>query len=623
MRFTFVLPVVWFVIVFASPQLGGAEASGRAVAEVSEDRQVENLAAFARVYGYVRFFHPSDQAQSVDWDKVAVLGAGDVRAAPDPAALAVALRGVFQPIAPRLRLISDGAPSETPAPIPPARGRVTFWQHLGLKLTDQPGVYRQQRAITGETRGDRAALFRPAEPPPLLMKTLAPGLVLELPLALPVDAAEKTPAELAAEFAALQARLAEFDAKSLTPADARVPVAGVVTTWSAFQHFHPYLDTIGVNWDEALGPALRRALHATTTEEYRLTLSELVAKTRDGHGYVIGPPGPIGGMPIRVARVEDKIVITGVAGDAPFRKGDVIERLAGVPALEVLRERERHSPGSPHLSEFRALNQFGAGPLGSTVRVDLQRDGAGETIEFVRSTPDRRMYFFNSIGEFSFPAFAEVRPGIFYVNLYSLDAPDLAAKLPQLAHARGVIFDQRWDGRNQVTAKSETIQPAEHIIPHLIGETIQASPMLIPQIRLPDRAGWSYDERTWPVRPKSPRLKGRIVFINEPSVVSYGETCMAMIAHHRLATLVGAPTAGCNGNVNFIPLPGGFRVMWTGMDVRKHDRSSFYTVGFAPDFPVARTLEAVKAGRDEYLEKAIAVIENATPVEQATARKSK
>lgn len=87
---------------------------------------------------------------------------------------------------------------------------------------------------------------------------------------------------------------------------------------------------------------------------------------------------------------------------------------------------------------------------------------------------------------------------------------------------------------------------------------------------------------------------------------------MAMIADYHLAPLVGAPTAGCNGNAIFIPLPGGFRVTWTGMDVRKHDRSSFYTVGFAPDFPVARTIRAVAEERDEYLEDAIEVLEDVT-----------
>src|SRR5262245_3193210 len=133
--------------------------------------------------------------------------------------------------------------------------------------------------------------------------------------------------------------------------------------------------------------------------------------------------------------------------------------------------------------------------------------------------------------------------------------------------------------------------------------------MRTPQVVLPDRAGWTHRESSWPVVPKAPRLKGRIVFINVPSVVSYGETCMAMIADYGLATLVGAPTAGCNGNANHILLPGGLRIMWTGMEVLKHDRTPFYGTGFVPDYPVTRTINAVKEGRDEYLDKAIEVIE--------------
>jgi hypothetical protein len=202
-----------------------------------------------------------------------------------------------------------------------------------------------------------------------------------------------------------------------------------------------------------------------------------------------------------------------------------------------------------------------------------------------------------------------VRPGIYYVNLQSAGGAELEAMIPKLAEARGVIFDGRWDGRRRGEATTKRISPHADIIPHLIDAPVQASPMLVPRVTRPDREGWTYRESTWPVRPKAPRFRARVVWINDPSVVSYGETCMAMIAHHRLAVLVGEPTAGCNGNVNFIPLPGGFRVMWTGMDVRRMDRTSFYGVGFVPDVPVERTLESVKAGRDVFLEAALAVFE--------------
>ena len=39
------------------------------------ERQQEKLTAFAKTFGYVRYFHPSDQASLVDWNSMAVYGA--------------------------------------------------------------------------------------------------------------------------------------------------------------------------------------------------------------------------------------------------------------------------------------------------------------------------------------------------------------------------------------------------------------------------------------------------------------------------------------------------------------------------------------------------------------------
>jgi C-terminal processing protease CtpA/Prc len=589
-------------LAFAALFLVGVNASA---APVSEDRAVENLAAFTRTYGYVRFFYPSDHAAALDWTRFALSEVETVREAHDAAALRESLQRVFQPVAPQLRLSVDPLPAPV-AHSEAAPGPITFWQYGGLNLTSKPSIYAQQRVITGDEKGPRGPLFRPVTAPNPLAKVLAPGLVLNLPLALPVGADKKTAETDDSGFAALQARLAAMDPAKALPADWRVRVAGIVTVWTIFQHFHPYLDTIGVRWEDALQPALRRALRDETGADYWATLTELVAQTRDGHGFVYGSRGNLGGLPIRVAEAEGQLVISAVEGDAPFQKGDIIVRVDGLPAAEVLRDRERYASGSPHLSRFRALNQFGEGPLGSTARVEILRGSEPQTVEFTR-IKDRRGYFFNSIAEFKFPTFAEVRPGIYYVNLSQLSAPALQEKLPDLAAARGVIFDWRFGGKG-VGKDEKMIQPHSDILPHLIDAPIQASPMLIPQLTQPDRIGWTYRTTTWPVKPAAPRFRGRVVWINEPSVVSYGETCMAMIAHYHLATLVGAPTAGTNGNASFIELPGGYRVMWTGMDVRRHDDSVFYFKGFVPDFPVPRTVQSIREGRDEYLEKAIAVL---------------
>ncbi len=44
------------------------------------------------------------------------------------------------------------------------------------------------------------------------------------------------------------------------------------------------------------------------------------------------------------------------------------------------------------------------------------------------------------------------------------------------------------------------------------------------------------------------------------------------------------------------------------MRVIKHDQSPHHLVGIRPTVPVERTIAAVRAGRDEYLERAVRLI---------------
>jgi hypothetical protein len=581
-------------VAILSPPVRSAEVS------VSEDRAVENLAAFARVYGYVRFFHPTEAAARIDWDQLAMVGAEAVREARDDAALRLALRELFLPIGQGLDFF--GPDDVPPAPVIPRDESLTYWRHLGVRLSDQSNIYRSTRAVAtpGETAVGEPSLAAPY----IVEKEISPQLRLRLPLAVSASG-EKNSSDPAA-LSELEKRIAALNPAQSTPSDWRVRAAGVIVAWNVFQHFHPYIDRIGVDWLATLRPTLRRALRDRTRDDHYATLSELVAKLEDGHGYIYGS-SPAAGLPIRVAYIEGQILVSAVAeGETTVRRGDILLRIDDTPVLDHLRELEHYISGSPHLRRHRALNQWGEGSLGSTARIELLREGRKEEVSLER-TARYRGFFFKPILEFDHPPFAELRAGIFYINLSSFTVAQLAEKLPQLEDARGIIFDNRPSGK-AVVDRTQYIQPTRHIIPHLIDAPVNASPMLIPQVTRPDRDGWTYRESTWPVNPKAPRLKAPVVFINVPSVVSYGETCMAIIAHHKLATLVGESTAGCNGNANFILLPGGLRIMWTGMEVLKHDRTPFYGTGFAPDHAVTRTLAAAKEGRDEFLEKALVVL---------------
>jgi C-terminal processing protease CtpA/Prc len=133
---------------------------------------------------------------------------------------------------------------------------------------------------------------------------------------------------------------------------------------------------------------------------------------------------------------------------------------------------------------------------------------------------------------------------------------------------------------------------------------------MVPIVTTPDHAQMSeYDTNgRWTLEPIAPRLRGKIAFLTDGRAISYAESYMGIIEAYKLAEIVGETTAGTNGNVNPFVLPGGYRVVWTGMKVLKHDGSRHHGVGIQPTVPVSRTIRGVREKRDEQLERAIEIV---------------
>src|SRR6185503_15490729 len=67
-------------------------------------RGLQNLQALARLYGYVHYFHPSDEAAAADWNRLAIVSVRVVESAATAEELATRLQNVFGPIAPGVRI---------------------------------------------------------------------------------------------------------------------------------------------------------------------------------------------------------------------------------------------------------------------------------------------------------------------------------------------------------------------------------------------------------------------------------------------------------------------------------------------------------------------------------------
>lgn len=117
-------------------------------AQGAADRRVDNLTAYAQLLALIRFFHPSDEAATADWNRVAVAGLGAVEGAADPEALARSLEEFFCPLAPTVRVFPTGARLALPdalRPVPSTEPWIVAWRHFGGKFEGTSKAFRSER----------------------------------------------------------------------------------------------------------------------------------------------------------------------------------------------------------------------------------------------------------------------------------------------------------------------------------------------------------------------------------------------------------------------------------------------------------------------------------------------
>ncbi len=546
-------------------------------------RGMENLVAFTRLFGIVRHFHASDEAAAADWDAVAVNAVDAIEGAKDAGELAKRLQDVFLPVAPSLRVYATG--TAAPKFVKPAGAEaIVSWEHHGFGSRQQPERYtseRVRRAVNDEAG-------RSPDPLQPLSIEIGGGVSASIPLAVFADASHTLP--LATREAA------PFSKAAYTVSDRSTRIADVVILWNVIQHFYPYFDVVDVDWPAELRTALRAAGEDRGEDAFLRTLRRMIAAIDDGHGSVSGSSTQARApLPLRWRAIDKALIVTAVDNSVSgISIGDEVTAIDGRPPLPLLAEAEQLVSGAtPQWRRLGALREIALGPVGSASTLTLRNaDGSTRTVSVKRTTQEL-------LRETRPDQIAELKPGIWYVDLDRVTDADFDASLGKLAAARGIVFDLRGYPHTGTG-------PLRHIIDGLT----ESAHWIIPVLRRPDRADAEWPDRPrWQLTPLQPRLTKNIAFLTDCRAISYAESWMGIIQAYKLAPIVGETTAGTNGNINTIQLPGDYRVVFTGMRVLKHDGSRHHGVGIAPTIPVSPTQAGIRAGRDEQLEKAVAILE--------------
>jgi hypothetical protein len=444
-----------------------------------------------------------------------------------------------------------------------------------------------------------------------------------LPLAMPMDSLETAVAGAAADIdlaRGLRARvplsLTSADASIRSPAlvdlhtaltrlgpterhdDADVRLADVVVAWNLFRHFSPYWGDVAIDWDARLQPQLEAAVTAPATRgAHRDAVRQVVADLRDGHGNVVDLMAP---QPWRlpvIFRVLDGRLVVTASRDASLPVGSVVVSIGGTAAATRVGDESRLSSGTPQWRAARAAMLLQLCRLDTAVVVTAALPDGGQrsvslpcersTLPAIEARPD---------------SIVELRPGIWYVDLTRIHEAALRPALASLSAAKGLIVDMRGYPTDAGIA----------ILPHLMRTPEDAADrwMHVARIDRPFGAFAAWEGMSWNLTPAIPRIGGERLFLTDARAISYAESVLGYVRDYKLGTIIGATTAGANGDVATFVVPGGFALTFTGLRVTRHDgRTPFHNAGVSPDIPLEPTLAGIRAGRDELLERALAIMQ--------------
>jgi C-terminal processing protease CtpA/Prc len=380
----------------------------------------------------------------------------------------------------------------------------------------------------------------------------------------------------------------------LNGSDLYFKLGNTINAWNIFQHFFPYFDVAKTDWANDLSLALNECYQDKNDQDYTNTLKKLTAKLKDGHISVWSSTNNKNQYmpPIAWKWLDGNLVITKVMDSTSKLKiGDVVEKINGEDAKSYFSKVNSYiSAATVGYLNYRAQTESLMGEKNTPFNLVLAR---GEEVKLSRNLYASTYYSFSPKQD----TIKSLGNDITYISISNAKMKMINNALPLLQKSKAIICDLR----GYPTDNTELI---EYL---MVKDDTSSKWMQIPQIIYPDQEKITgYQVEKWGLKAKSPHLDAKIFFLIDGQAISYAESYMSFIEHYKLATIIGQPTAGTNGNINFINLPGGYSMWFTGMKVLKHDGSQHHGIGIKPNIAVEQTIKGIREGRDEILERAIA-----------------
>ncbi|MCM4161264.1 peptidase S41 [Antarcticibacterium flavum] len=374
--------------------------------------------------------------------------------------------------------------------------------------------------------------------------------------------------------------------------------------WNLVEYFFPYKYQTDMDWDKALEQMLPKFLSPGSERDYHMAMLELATRTNDSHAWFITQEtNQYYGYywaPVVIKMIEGQTVVSSFFDDSlaakdDWQKGDILVAVNGVPVEDLIAKNEKYMTGSNQPAKYRDLHISLLNGSSPAVEIEILRDG--NTIKKEVARYYRRDFKMEAPPTKKWEI---LEKNIGYVNMGLLEPGDVKRMMKDLRDTRAIIFDIRNYPKGTLYALSNELNDGSHPFVKFTA----------PDLDYPGKFTWT-KPLTAGGRNKNP-YTGKIILLVNETTQSHAEfTAMALQTAPNVTT-IGSQTAGADGNISDISFLGGFTTYISGIGVFYPDGRETQRIGIVPDIEIKPGIRGINDGRDEVLEKAIEVIDQAT-----------
>jgi C-terminal processing protease CtpA/Prc len=376
--------------------------------------------------------------------------------------------------------------------------------------------------------------------------------------------------------------------------------------WNMIQYFFPNRELIGEDWKNVLEEFIPKIVIAKDKTEYTVSMLELIARIHDTHANIWGDNKVLNAYwgknypAFETNFIEEQAVVTDFYDDELAKKsniqiGDVIMKINDKEVSDIVKERIKFYPASNYPTKLRDIGPELLRSNDSIQNITYKRNNQIYT-QKIKLFPTSIVNIYKKYDRID-TSFYFIDKDIAYINNGSIKRKELPEIFKKIQNAKALIIDDRnYPSEFVLFVLSKHLQPKSSPFVKFSKGSIKTPGLFV------------YTDYTKSGINNSDYFKGKVIILVNETTQSSAEYHAMAYRTAPNATVIGSTTAGADGNVSSIRLPGGISTMISGIGVYYPDGRETQRIGIVPDIEVKPTIEGIKNGKDEVLEKAIEFI---------------